>query len=140
MDEGSYTRYDYKTADKLLEVMKRLQTMYGGSLNILHEKATDSKDLEGLLKGLGKGIGDVTVGIFLRELRELWSKANPNPTPLVICAARELGIVAEEDSPERALEKLKDFWRQNRIAGKSFIHFETALLRFGKSLRRKRRV
>jgi hypothetical protein len=29
------------------------------------------------LKALGKGIGDVTANIFLRELRSIWSKAEP---------------------------------------------------------------
>lgn len=138
LDEGSYTRYDYKTADKLLEVMRNLNAKYGGSLNTLHEKASDKADLERLLKELGKGIGDVTVSIFLRELRGVWSKADPKPTPLVILAAKKLGIIREE-SPEKALKELKEFWTKNEWAGKSFINFETALLRFGRDLRRKRR-
>jgi hypothetical protein len=32
---------------------------------------------------------------------------------------------------------LKSFWRKNKVAGKTFVNFETALLRFGKDLRRK---
>jgi len=138
LDEGSYTRYDYKTADKLLEVMGNLNAKYGGSLNLLHEKASDKVDLERCLKELGKGIGDVTVSIFLRELRGVWSKADPKPTPLVILAAKKLGIVRGE-SPERALKELKEFWIKNELAGKSFVNFETALLRFGRDLRRKMR-
>jgi len=46
LDEGSYTRYDFKTATKLLEVMGNLNTKYGGSLNKLHDDAADSFDLE----------------------------------------------------------------------------------------------
>jgi hypothetical protein len=68
LDEGKYTRYDYKTADKLLEIMHNLKAHYGGSLNQLHKQATNSVDLEKRIKTLGKGIGDVTVSIFLREL------------------------------------------------------------------------
>jgi len=138
LDEGSYTRYDYKTADKLLEVTGNLNSKYKGSLNILHEKASDEADLERRLRELGKGIGDVTVGIFLRELRGIWSKADPKPTPLVILTAKELGITREE-IPEEALKELRDFWKKNKVAGKSFINFETALLRFGRALRRKMR-
>ena len=138
LDEGGYTRYDFKTADKLLEVMGNLNTRYGGSLNKLHEDAADSLDLEKRLKELGKGIGDVTVSIFLRDLRGAWRKADPKPTPLVISAAKRLGIIRTED-PEQALNELKEFWRQNKIAGKSFVNFETALLRYGKDLRRKER-
>jgi len=139
LDEGSYTRYDFKTADKLLLVMGNLNEKYGGSLNRLHHKAAGSADLEKRLKGLGKGLGDVTVSIFLRELRGVWSKADPKPTPLVILAAKNLGIIQNE-TPEKALTELKDFWKQNALKGKSFVNFETALLRWGKEWRRKQRV
>jgi len=136
LDEGSYTRYDYKTADKLLEVMRNLKTKYGGSLKLLHEKAADSLDLEKRLKELGKGIGDVTVSIFLRELRNVWTKADPKPTPLVILAAKNLRIIRSE-SPEKARKELRGFWEKNKVEGVSFVNFETALLRLGKDIRRK---
>jgi len=138
LDEGSYTRYDYKTADKLLEVMGNLKTQYGGSLKLLHEKAADSIDLEKRLKELGKGIGDVTVSIFLRELRSIWAKADPKPTPLVILAAKDLGIIRSEN-PEKARKELREFWEKNKVKGKSFVNFETALLRLGKDMRRKKK-
>jgi endonuclease III len=136
LDEGSYTRYDFKTADKLLEVMRNFVERYNGSLNILHSKASNAKDLENKLKDLGKGIGDVTVSIFLRELRDIWEKAKPNPTSLVISAAKNLGIVKEETS-ENVLKQLEGFWAKNKVAGESFINFETALLRLGKGFCRK---
>ena len=138
LDEGGYTRYDFKTSDKLLEVMGNLLTKYEGSLNLLHERASDSYDLEKRLKNLGKGVGDVTVSIFLRELRDLWKKADSKPTSLVILAAKNLGI-AKEESPEKMLGELKEFWRKNEVAGKTFVNFETALLRLGKNLCRKRK-
>ena len=138
LDEGGYTRYDFKTGDKLLEVMGDLLTKYEGSLNLLHERASDSHDLEKRLKDLGKGVGNVTVSIFLRELRDLWKKADSKPTSLVILAAKNLGIVKDENS-EEALEELKEFWRKNEIAGKTFVNFETALLRLGKNFCRKRK-
>ncbi len=138
LDEGSYTRYDFKTATKLLEVMGNLNTKYGGSLNKLHDDASNSLDLEERLKELGKGIGNVTVSIFLRDLRGIWRKADPKPTPLVILAAKKLKIIKTED-PKQALKELKAFWRNNKIAGKSFVNFETALMRYGRDLRRKER-
>lgn len=138
LDEGSYTRYDYKTADKLLEVMKNLNTNYDGSLTLLHQKATGSVDLEKRLKELGKGIGNVTVSIFLRELRGVWNKADPKPTPLVVLAAKNMEIIHTED-PEKALTELKEFWSKNKIRGKSFLNFETALLRLGRDMRRKKK-
>jgi len=137
LDEGSYTRYDFKTADKLLDVMQNLSESYGGSLNLIHNKASDSSDLERRLKGLGKGIGDVTVSIFLRELRGVWQKADAKPTPLVVEAAKKVGTVKKDASSEDALEQLKIFWAKNKINGKSFVNFETALLRLSKNYLRK---
>jgi len=138
LDAGSYTRYDFKTADKLLEVMGNLVTKYEGSLNLLHEQATDSSDLEKRLKELGKGIGDVTVSIFLRELRGIWKKANPKPTPLIVLAAKNMGII-KEGRPQEVLRELKKFWTENKVSEKDFVNFETALLRVGKDFCRKMR-
>jgi hypothetical protein len=137
LDEGSYTRYDFKTADKLLAVAKNLTEEYNGSLSLIHSQASDSRDLESRLKSLGKGIGDVTVSIFLRELRGVWEEADPDPTSLEILAAKMLGIVKEDAAAENILKQLKGFWAKNEVTGKSFVDFETALLRFGKDLRRK---
>jgi endonuclease III len=135
LDEGSYTRYDFKTADKLLEVMKNLIQKYNGRLTLLYDNASDMQDLENRLKNLGKGIGEVTVKIFLRELRGVWNKAEPEPTELVVVAAENLGIFKKERG--KALEQLKDFWLKNAVEGKSFVNFETALLRLGKNFCRK---
>jgi endonuclease III len=138
LDEGSYTRYDFKTADKLLEVMKNLIQKYNGSLTLLYNKASDMQDLENRLKDLGKGIGNVTVNIFLRELRDIWDKVEPEPTNLVLLAAKNLGIIKKE-AGEKALKQLMDFWLKNEVEGKSFVNFETALLRLGKDFCRKRK-
>ena len=136
LDEGTYTRYDFRTSDKLLKVMENLLTQYEGSLNLLHQQSTDTEDLEKRIKNLGKGIGNVTVSIFLRELRDLWKKADSKPTPLVILAAKNLGIIKDERR-EKALGELKEFWRKNEVPGKTFVNFETALLRLGKDFCRK---
>jgi endonuclease III len=136
LDEGSYARYDFKTADKLLEVIRNLTQIYDGSLTILYNEASDGQDLEKRVKNLGKGIGDVTVSVFLRELRDVWKKADPNPTKLAVVAAEKLGIL-RRDVTEDILKRLKDFWSKNKVAGKSFVNFETALLRLGKDFCRK---
>jgi hypothetical protein len=136
LDDGSYTRYDFKTADKLLEVMHNLVEKYDGSLTLLHDEASDSRDLEKRLKALGKGIGDVTISIFLRELRDVWTKADPLPTALVLLAAKELKILRGGTAKD-ALRQLKDCWIKNEIKGKSYVNFETALLRLGKDFIRK---
>jgi hypothetical protein len=138
LDEGGYTRYDYKTADKIMTVMKNLVALYSGRLESIHFQASDHRDLEEKLKGLGKGIGDVTVSVFLRDLRSVWDKANSKPTDLEILAAEQLGILNRDVPAEEAREILKAFWKENRVSGYSFINFETALLRIGKELHKKR--
>ena len=65
----------------------------GSDLNALHERARDSADLENLIKGLGAGIGDVTVTIFLRELRTVWPKARPPLSPPALLASGHLKLV-----------------------------------------------
>lgn len=92
LDEGGYVRYDFSTATKLLEVFGKLKRDYGSNLWNLYNTSKDGNDLERRLKALGKGIGDTTISIFLREMRKIWPKADPKPTPLVKMAMKRLGI------------------------------------------------
>lgn len=66
---------------------------YRGDLSCLHDSAENPRDLHRRLQELGKGIGQVTVNIFLRELRGIWNKADPFPQSLVVLAANNLGLV-----------------------------------------------
>jgi len=118
LDEGGYTRYDFSTASKLLQVFGNLQKNYSGDLNRLHDAAVNSDDLVKRLRDLGKGIGATTVSIFLRDMRGIWPKADPEPSPLVRLAMRELGI--------------KDIKRLAQEKGVDTRWLETALLRLGK--------
>ncbi|MCD6083461.1 hypothetical protein J7J59_05065 [Candidatus Aerophobetes bacterium] len=138
LDEGGYVRYDFKTATKLLEIAGNLIKKYRGDLNLLHTKAKDARDLEKKLINLGKGVGQVTVAIFLRELRDLWERADPLPTALTIEAANALGFT-KENNGEKVLQDLKSVWNKFKIGEKSFTQFETALLRLGKDWCRKRK-
>jgi endonuclease III len=135
LDEGGYVRYDFKTATKLLEVMKNLLTNYS-DLNTLHDKASNPRDLEQRLMKLGKGIGPVTVNIFLRELRGRWSKADPLPEKIVMLVAYNLGFTEafgmSEEERSIALLDLKNLWNNAKIDDKTFVDFEAALVRYGK--------
>ena len=135
LDAGGYARYDYKTATKLLAVCETLLVDYGGSLDALHAAAADPRDLEARLKALAKGIGDVTVGIFLRELRGIWPKAEPPPSPLAVAAAVALGYL-RPGAPDPAAT-LRGAWAADGQPPETFAEFESALVREG--LRRRRR-
>ena len=91
MREGGYVRYDEKTSARILKICQTLLTEYGGSLNTLHEKSTDSDDVETRVIQF-YGVGPVTTNIFLRELRPFWKKSNPEPLPVVKELARRYGI------------------------------------------------
>jgi hypothetical protein len=141
LDSGGYVRYDFKTATKLLKVMQDLKKRYDGNLNQLHKDSKDPRELERNLKSLGKGIGEITVNIFLRELRGIWKKADPNPSDLVILASKKSGLVSsKESSKEKILKELKTLWQRSKIEGKDFADFEAALLRLGKDYYRKGKV
>ncbi len=127
LDEGGYTRYDFSTADKLLEVFGNLEKWYGGDLRKLYEQSRDGAELEMNLKRLGKGIGDTTVSIFLRDMRHLWRNADPKPTPLVTMAMKKLGI-----------KEVKQYAKKHRM---DVVRLETALLRYSKDfLKRKQTI
>jgi len=71
LDSGGYVRYDFSTATKLLNIMTDLKERYG-SLEELYGQSSDVHDLERRLQEF-KGIGPVTMQIFLRELRGVWN-------------------------------------------------------------------
>ncbi len=136
LDAGGYVRYDFKTADKLLEVMGNLLQEYGGSLNSLHQNARDTADLTERLQALGKGIGPTTTQIFLRELRGIWEKADPPLSNFAIQCARHLKLLNGEKEP---LVHLQTVWERYGKPAGEFPLFEAALLRVGKNYCRKNR-
>jgi hypothetical protein len=137
LDAGGYVRYDYKTATKLLDVCAALARDYGCSLDALHAAAADPRDLETRLKALGKGIGDTTVAIFLRELRGVWNKAEPPLSPLALAAAKSLGYLwPAARSADRALARLQQVWAADGQSARGFAGFESALVREGLRIRR----
>ncbi|MDI6859220.1 MAG: hypothetical protein QMC85_01860 [Methanocellales archaeon] len=130
LDEGGYVRYDFSTADKLLNIMETLQRKYRGDLNELHDVASDSRDLEKRLMEF-HGVGEVTTKIFLRELRGIWEKADPEPTKLEVLAGKNLRLMKKGDKGElrKSAGKLKI----------PVVNLEVALLRIGKDFCRKDR-
>lgn len=134
LDAGGYTRYDFKTADKLLEVSGNLLRDYGGDLNVLHNAARDVSELMNRLSGLGKGIGEVTVNIFLRELRGVWPKAEPPVSPLAASAALRLGLIKKGEDAFKTLERAFC----EGFPGADFRDLEAALVASGIEMRKKK--
>lgn len=112
MREGGYVRYDGRKSTQVLADCECLRAEYEGSLTRLHERARDERNLEERLLAF-YGIGPVTVNIFLRELRPYWSKARPEPLPVVRELARKYGV--ELDSFD--------------VSSKTFVRIEAGLIR-----------
>ena len=94
LDSGGYTRYDFSTATNLLGIAKTLKEKYG-DLERLHAESSSPTDLERRLQEF-KGVGPVGVNIFLRELRGIWEKAKPKPSPLAVATAQKIGLNPED--------------------------------------------
>lgn len=124
LDKGGYARYDYSTADRLLEIFGNLQKNYGGSLQGLYDLSVDAKDLEHRIMGLGKGIGPVTVSVFLRDMQLVWPEVRPTPTPRIKKAAEALGI-----------RNIEGYAGEH---GVSVVELETALHRYSRTGKAKR--
>lgn len=137
LDQGGYVRYDFKTATKLLDMCRTLKENYDADLANLHTVAADPKDLEQRLKSLAKGIGDVTVNIFLREMRGIWEKARPLPSDLAVMAAKDWYILSKAVSNRsNILVLLMNAWKEAGMRQKDFSDFEAALVRAGIEIRR----
>ncbi len=121
LDEGGYVRYDFSTATRILSITQELVSR-NLSLKEVLEKTRDYHELNSLLQSF-KGVGPVTVTIFLRELRHLFKAANPPLSRHVIQASENLGI---------SLEK-------HDRGTKQFVRIEAALLRLGKNFCGKKR-
>ncbi len=115
LDAGGYTRYDSNAADNLIKISEELLSGCG-SLTAFHKKALDSKDLERRLLEF-RGVKPAITGFFLREMRHVWTKADPEISPYAELAAEKLKI------------NLKKLDRHT----KDFVRLECALLRIGKN-------
>ncbi len=67
LDNGHYVRYDFSTATKLLEICKALKKHYGSITNLM-KQSKNKKELAKRLQEF-KGVGPVTVKIFLRDIK-----------------------------------------------------------------------
>jgi len=131
MREGGYVRYDEKTSNKCLKISKALIEKYNNDLNKIEKISKDSKDLEEKIQEF-YGVGPTTTRIFLRELRGIWKKADPDIGKFTKLAARKLKL-------PKTLSGLKKYWQKHKIKNYDFLNFEVALLRIGKNFYHKKK-
>jgi hypothetical protein len=91
LDAGGYARYDLRTAERLHAIARKLETEYGGRVSSVLDLPADR--LGAALDAL-PGWGEVTVGLFLRELRGVRPGIEPPLDRRALQAAEHLRLLA----------------------------------------------
>jgi len=92
LNANGYARYDESTSRMLQETCDRLLQDYGGDLNALREAADRDPGKERDRLKAFKGIGDVGVDIFFREVQGFWDELFPFADKLALRAAKRHGL------------------------------------------------
>lgn len=97
LNEANYTRYQESTATMLGDTAELLRDRYGGDLRRLRDEAErDPARMRELLEEF-KGLGDVGVDIFFREVQAEWGELYPFADDRVRGAAGDLGLPTSAD-------------------------------------------
>jgi len=92
LNRAGYARYDESTSRMLGESAQMLLEQYKGDLRILRETAGAEPEAERKLLKEFKGLGDVGVDIFFREVQSTWDELYPFLDKNALAAAGQLGL------------------------------------------------
>jgi hypothetical protein len=124
LDRGGYTRYDFLTANRLSELSEVVDERYEGQVAAIGRRFRSYRTLREGLDAL-PGWGPVTVDVFLRELRGVWTGARPPLNARADRSACHLGLLGPSSEGEQ-LQNLR------RLAGRAHVDardLESALVR-----------
>ena len=119
LNGAAYARYDESTSRMLGDTVGRLLEKYRGDLRRLRDVAGHDPATERRLLKECKGLGDVGVDIFFREVQAVWDELYPFAGKRDLDAAGKLGL--EKDAA--ALAK--------RVSRDDFPRLTAALVRTG---------
>ena len=92
LNKAGYARYQERTATMLGDLSELVLERWGGDLRKLREKAgRDPRQERKLLKEV-KGLGDVGVDIFFREVQESWPEVAPFADRRALSTSQRLGL------------------------------------------------
>jgi hypothetical protein len=92
LNASGYARYDERTSRMLGDTSSLLVEAYGGDLRKLREAAGHDPQQERTLLKRFKGLGDVGVDIFFREVQIAWDELHPFADQRALKAAGQLGL------------------------------------------------
>jgi hypothetical protein len=95
LNEAGYARYQERTATMLGELTDHLLGRYRGDLRRLRDEADRDPETERRLLKEFKGLGDVGVDIFFREVQVAWEELAPFAGERALDAARRLELPAD---------------------------------------------
>jgi hypothetical protein len=117
LNRAGYARYDERTSTMLGETAELLLDRYGGDLRRLREEASRDPTGERRLLKEFKGVGDVGVDIFFREVQRSWTELYPFADRRALEAAGRLGLGGDG----RALTRL--------VQGDDYVRLVSGLVR-----------
>ncbi|MCF6159445.1 MAG: hypothetical protein E3K32_12955 [wastewater metagenome] len=92
INRSGYARYDERTSTMLGDTAQKILDRYNGDLRNLREEADHKPDRERELLKEFKGIGDVGVDIFFREVQVPWEELFPFADKKALQGAKKLGF------------------------------------------------
>jgi hypothetical protein len=119
INRSGYARYDERTARMLGESADLLHERYGGDLRRLRKEAERDPAEERRLLREFKGMGDVGVDIFFREVQGVWDELRPFVDGRAADSAARLGL--PRDAGELA----------RLVPQRDFVRLVAALVRVG---------
>jgi len=94
LNDAGYARFDEKTSTMLGETSNFLIERHGGDLRRLRKRADRKPSEERRLLTEFKGIGDVGVDIFFRDVQAAWPELRPFADRKSLEGAQRLGLPA----------------------------------------------
>lgn len=92
LNQAGYARYQERTATMLGDLAEHVGERWGGDLRRLREEAEREPRRERALLKEVKGLGDVGVDIFFREIQVAWPELRPFADRRALQAAQRLGL------------------------------------------------
>ncbi|MDX1625728.1 MAG: hypothetical protein R3323_04365 [Wenzhouxiangellaceae bacterium] len=92
---AGYARFDERTSTMLGETAERVRDEYDGDLRELRNRSEREPDRQRELLKDFKGLGDVGVDIFFREVQAAWPELHPFADDKALDGARALGLPAD---------------------------------------------